>query len=143
MKEQTISRYNPRIRTEMIEVEVVNTAGAEISLGILLNMRDAIGIRKIEAFHTGQVAKSPKGKAVVTLAALSVSSLKLIDRQNREYLHKSLSSFSKLSNGSTIDEINVPQIDTEKSKVIVGDTSQLVANTVFLFEITYELGYGQ
>jgi hypothetical protein len=132
------ANINPLLRTELIEIEIANAAGTEFSLGQLPNLRTAKTIFKIEAFNASQIAFSPKGKAVVNTTAFNKASIKLINGNDVEFRHIALQSLSKTVNGTTIENINTPQIDTEKSKIVVGNPTGVVAGEVFLLQITYE-----
>lgn len=129
---------NPLIRTELIEVLINNAAASEFILGQLPTLRDAARILQIEAFHNGQITNAPTGRPVVATATFQKASLKLISIDQVEYRHVALTSISKSVNGTVIPMLNVPQIDPEKSKIFVGDTTGVTVNQVFLFEITYE-----
>lgn len=130
---------NPLLRTEIIEVAIGNGAASEFSLGSLPNLREAKTIRRIEAFHAGQITFSPSGRAVVNTAVFQRSYIKLINRDNLEFRIMALSSLSKTVNGSAIENIHLPQIDPEKSKVTIGGVAAgVVAGEVFLLEVTYE-----
>ena len=129
---------NKKLRTEIVEVPVGNTASTEFSWGSSLPfLRDCAYIKKIEAFHAEQVSTSPSGLAVVSKAVFQKSFLKLISgsSQLREI---ALVSISKFTNGTVVEDVNIPAIDTEKTKVKVANTVGLSANECYLFEITYE-----
>lgn len=129
---------NPNLRTEVIEVLIGNAGASEFIIGQLPNLREAKSIKRIESFHVGQVSLSPSGKAVVATAVHQKAFIRLINRDNVEFRSMPLISLSKVTNGSTIENVNTPQIDPEKSKIVVGNTTGLTANEVFLLEITYE-----
>lgn len=129
---------NKKLRTEIIEVPVGNASGTEFSWGASLpNLRDCAYIKRIEAFHSGQVSTSPNGLAVVSQATFQKSFLKLISGAT-EFKTISLVSLSKFTNGTVVEDVNIPAIDTEKTKVKVANNAGVQPNECYLFEITYE-----
>ncbi len=129
---------NRNIRTELIEVVVLNIGVREFSLGQLPNLRNAKNIIQIEAYSVAQVSVAPSTRAVINAAVFAKSFLKLIDSNNTEFRTMPLLSLSKTVNGTAIPELNVPTIDTEKSKIVVGNTTGLALDEAFLLAITYE-----
>lgn len=130
--------FNPKRRTEVIEVVVSNPGASEFSIGSLPNLRNAVLIESIESFNVGAVPFSPSGKAVVGAAITSKSYLVLVDGNNTTLRQRSLTSLIKSVNGTEIPPIDCQKIDPEKSKITVpaGGTA-LTVNEVFLLEITY------
>lgn len=129
---------NPKERTILIEVEVLNVAAKEFTLGTNPDLRTAKKIFKVEAFNVGQVPVAPSGKAVINAASFNSSSLSLINPDNTTLRTLPLYSIAKNANGTEIPYVDTEMIDPEKSKIIVGTTAGLVLNEVFLLAITYE-----
>ncbi|MCC6258072.1 MAG: hypothetical protein IT254_07110 [Chitinophagaceae bacterium] len=128
---------NKNIRCELVEIIITNTGTTEFPLGSLPNLRNAKAIVLVETFPVGAVALTPSGKTVVNDTVFNKAFLKLIDSENVEYRAVALKSISKTVNGTVITPVNCPQIDPEKSKIVVGTAAGLVANEAFLLQITY------
>lgn len=129
---------NPRIRTELVEVQIQNIGVNEFILGQLPNLRTARRIIKVEALLVAQVTLAPSGRTNVNAAVFNKSFLRLINSENVEYRQLALPSISKVGNGTEIPDINTPQIDPEKSKIVVANTAGLVNTESFLLQVTYE-----
>lgn len=128
---------NPSVRTEIIEIIVNNVGVTEFSLGLLPNLRQAKNIMQVEAYKVSQVPLAPSSKTVINDAVFSKSYLKFISTGSEEYRTIPLLTLNKI-NGTPLPILNVPPIDTEKSKIVVGSSVGLVLNEVFLLAITYE-----
>lgn len=133
-------QVNKNLRTDIIEIEVLNIGVGEFVIGSAgqLNVTAAKKIISIEAFSVAQVPLAPSGKTVINAAVFAKSFIKLIDSANVEYRTLPLYSISKQVNGTVIPVLNAPPIDTQKSKIVVANTAALVLNEVFLLAIHYE-----
>ncbi len=135
---QTVNPVNPKIITRLFEY-VVDSAGiTEFSLRNDAELRDAARIIKMEAFANSQVPFSPERRPVVSDAVFKKSSIKLVNNGGRELRHIALPSISKSVNTFFVDNINVQAIDFEKSKILIGEATGVVAGECYLFQITYE-----
>ena|SRR5258708_31543959 len=129
---------NPKERTDLIEVEVLNVGAQEFTLGTNPKLREATKIFKIEAFNFTQIPVSPSGKVVINITVFNKSAIKLINNANTELRAVPLYSISKNVNGTEMPFVDTNQIDPEKSKIVVGSAAGLVLNEVFLLAVTYE-----
>lgn len=131
---------NKNLRTDIIEIEVLNIGVTEFVLGSAgqLNVSQAKRIISIEAFSVAQVPLAPSGKTVVNATVFAKSFIKLIDSGNVEYRTVPLYTISKQVNGTVIPILNAPPIDTQKSKIVVANTASLALNEVFLLAVHYE-----
>ena len=129
---------NKKLRTDVIEVVIGSSSGSEVTLGIIENLRNAPYIKKIEAFHAGQISNTPKGATVIDLATFQKCFLTLRDSQGTEYKTIPLVSLSKIANGTIIENIDLPTIDPTKSFVKIADGAVIPVGSAFLFAITYE-----
>ncbi len=128
---------NNNLRTTVVEIEILNTGVTSFNLGELADLRDAKNIISIEAFNVTQIPISPGAKTVVNAAVFAKSFIKLI-RGNTELRTLPLYSISKQVNGTVIPQLNVGNIDPQKSKIVMGTNAGLVINEVFLLSVTYE-----
>lgn len=126
------------MRTALLEVLIGSSAGFEISLGGDETLRSAPWIRKIEAFHIGQVSNTPKGVAVIAQAILQKSFLVLMDSEGTVYRTIPLQSLSKNVNGTVIEPLDLPAIDFTKSFVKMAEGTTIPVGSAFLFSVTYE-----
>jgi len=78
-------QLNKNLRTDSIEIEVLNIGVNEFSLGILPNIRSAKRIISIEAYSVSQVSNAISSKAVINAAVFAKSFIKLVDTNNVEY----------------------------------------------------------
>lgn len=131
-------QVNPHIRTELVEILINNIGVQEFILGQLPNLRTAKRIIQVEALQVAQVTLTPSGRANVNATVFNKSFLRLINSENVEYRQIALPSLAKTTNGTEIPLLNTPQIDPEKSKIFVANTTGLVNTESFLLQVTYE-----
>lgn len=126
-----------KVRVEIFEVKIP-ASGKEFSLGSIPNLRDAKFIYKVEALPNAQATKGPSGLDNIADAVFNKSYLVLINSSNVKLREYSLNSIAKTVNGSTIQPCNCPAIDPEKSKIVIAETTGIVAGTVVLLQFEYE-----
>ena len=131
---------NPKIRTEIVTVNVGASVANIYNFGQLPNIREAKRIERIEAYDASQVALTPDNKTVISNAVLKKTFLKLVERggSNAEIHHIPLWDISQQQSATKVDNINCQTIDWEKSTINIPDTTGLSANESFVFKVRYE-----
>lgn len=129
---------NPRVRTETIELNVV-AVNQNLNFGQLPNLRQAEMIESIEAYHSGQVTKSPNGKNVIAESVLKNAYLKLVEIGGTQATIRTVPLYDINTQGTAkrIEPLNCQPIDWEKTTVYLPDTTGLNANDSFIFKVKY------
>lgn len=132
--------YIPNALTRQLLVSVpVNDAG-NVSFAFTENKElteYAARIVSIQSYHAGQIAKTAKGKTVVTQAVHDVAFLSIKDT-NTQLAVIPLKNLSLQTPQTDVPILNLNGFDLQQSEITVGETANLTVGHEFLLLFTYE-----
>lgn len=131
--------HNANTRQLIVSVAVTDVANKTFSFTSNNEIEKAKRIVSIESFHAGLVPISDKEKTVVAKAISDKAYLNIKNGTTtlRQLPLKKLT-LDADSGKTDVEVINVEGWDMQSSNVEVGTITGLVADTVFLFLVTYE-----
>lgn len=136
--EKHTSKPNPNIRQIMVELEITDVNNLFFPFPTNRELDKSARIIAIESFHADVVAYTPTGKTVVTKAVHNKTFLRLADSTQTLLRMVPLSVLTVDASRNQVNNLNLASFDMQQSGVQISEKTGIVANSKFLFLITYE-----